>query len=561
MAGQGRSSAGRVAVVTGGAAGIGAAIAEELGRRGAMVVTADPGVAVDGAAGTGDTASTAQRILDAGGSARASTTSVTDRAALDELFHGLVEEFGSLDVVVNVAGITRMTQFAAGTEQDWAALVDVHLNGYRNVLAAALPLMTAAGHGTVLGVTSGGGWRAANTGAYSCAKRAVAALTWQLGRALPPGVTLNALSPIALTRMVTSALPKGMTLPPPGSSGGLSLGAMPPPGHLGPIGAHLVGEGFAWSSGEVIFSGGSEVSRVVPPRVLELARTADVADVGAALDTLVPEIFGPAEQIQGTSGGSNPRFGPIFDQRRAPAAPAGSAAPTCLVVTDDTELGGRFAETLQRGGARCVGVGAWKGSDHDLADIPHGFADVADAVARIAAGSGPVSGVVVCLSELRRSQVADAGWRHVLRSHDGVAERIVAEAAWMRAAADHSAATGRPVRVVSVVDGTDAGGRSAGQAVAQLTRGAHLIDSAEVDAFAVSVETTDPADRGPLAELVAHLVLAAASSALSGAELLVAEGCLGLRSHPHPDASISYGGPDVPGWLDGALRRVVGVNR
>ena len=62
-------------------------------------------------------------------------------------------------------------------------MLEVHLDGYRNVLAAALPIMAAAGRGSVLGVTSGSGWRAGDAGAYGCAKRAVASLTWQIGAA------------------------------------------------------------------------------------------------------------------------------------------------------------------------------------------------------------------------------------------------------------------------------------------------------------------------------------------------------------------------------------------
>ena len=107
--------------------------------------------------------------------------------------------------MVNVAGITRQSYFAQGTEEDWLALLDVHLDGYLNVLEAALPLMAAAGHGRILGITSGSGWRAADAGGYSSAKRVVAALTWQLGRIAPPGVTVNAISPIANTRMVQAA--------------------------------------------------------------------------------------------------------------------------------------------------------------------------------------------------------------------------------------------------------------------------------------------------------------------------------------------------------------------
>ena len=104
----------RVAVVTGGAVGIGAAIAEELGRQGVFVVTVDPGVTSTArpASGGAET-TTAQRIVDAGGQARASNTSVTDEDAVRALFAELVEEFGALDAVVNVAGISRPTGFAA----------------------------------------------------------------------------------------------------------------------------------------------------------------------------------------------------------------------------------------------------------------------------------------------------------------------------------------------------------------------------------------------------------------------------------------------------------------
>ena len=82
---------------------------------------------------------TAGRIVAAGGSARASSASVTDGAALRALFEELADEHGGLDAVVNVAGITRQSYFARGTEEDWQALLSVHLGGYLNVLDAALP--------------------------------------------------------------------------------------------------------------------------------------------------------------------------------------------------------------------------------------------------------------------------------------------------------------------------------------------------------------------------------------------------------------------------------------
>ena len=225
----------RVAVVTGGGGGIGAAIAEELGRGGWFVVTVDPLVTLDGSERLPEPEeTTAGRIVAAGGSARASSVSVTDGEAVRGLFRELVDEHGGLDAVVNVAGITRQTSFAQGTEEDWLAVLAVHLEGYLNVLDAALPLMAAAGHGRVLGVTSGSGWRAADAGAYGCAKRAVAALTWQLGRQAPPGVTVNAMSPIAATRMVAAAVERARQAGEVAGGGGLSLGSMPGPEDLGP---------------------------------------------------------------------------------------------------------------------------------------------------------------------------------------------------------------------------------------------------------------------------------------------------------------------------------------
>ena len=101
-------------------------------------------------------------------------------------------------------------------------------------------------------------------------------LTWELGRHAPPGVVVNAMSPIAVTRMVTAALGRAPASGATGGSaatGGLSLGSMPQPEDIGPLAAHLVGEGFAWCTGAVVFAGGSEAAVVEPPRMLEVLRT------------------------------------------------------------------------------------------------------------------------------------------------------------------------------------------------------------------------------------------------------------------------------------------------
>jgi NAD(P)-dependent dehydrogenase (short-subunit alcohol dehydrogenase family) len=554
-----------VAVVTGGAVGIGAAIAEELGRQDVFVVTVDPGVAVDGTLPSGDAGaavSTAQRIVDAGGQARASNISVTDEAAIHDLFTGLVDEFGAIDAVVNVAGISRPTAFASGAEADWRAVLDVHLNGYLNVLRAALPIMAAAGHGRILGVTSGSGWRAADAGAYSCAKRAVAALTWQIGRAAPGGVSVNALSPIAATRMVTSALARqadeGNRTGKSAASGGVALGALPPPEVLGPVGAYLAGEEFSsWARGQIMFSNGAELAWVVPGQLLEVARTADVASLPHLLAALGPAALAPAEGAQATNGGGIPRVGTAFADA-ASDAEAAAHASRCVIVTDVPAWGDELAGALAAHGTECVGLGAWPGTAPGPGQPATTFDDAGAQLAGVGGRSGPIDAVVVALAgnEPVPASADVPGWQRVVDEHAGITDLIGTDAAWVRAVSDLAAATERPIRVVTVVDATTAGGRSRAQAAAQLARAAHGATADRVDAFVIGVESAEASALRTAASLVAHLTGADDAGSLSGAELVTDADWFGLRSHPSPAGTLSFGGPAIPGWLDGALQAI-----
>ena len=538
-----------VVVVTGGGAGIGAAVAEELGRTGWFVVTVDPMVSLDGATPLPEPEqTTAGRIVAAGGTARASSASVTDAEAIRRLVAEVVEERGRLDAVVNVAGISRPTSFATGSGDDWGAVLSVHLDGYLNVLGAALPVMARAGRGRVVGVTSGSGWRAADAGAYGCAKRAVAALTWQLGVAPPDGVSVNAMSPIAVTRMVTAAL--GRAGRPGGSgaatTGGLSLGWMPAPEQLGPTGAHLVAEGFAWCSGRVVFVGGSEVSVVDPPRLLEAVRTSGAASVAHVLDAVTDRALVPAEATQGSAGATNPRFGPVFDERSGPAGPP--VVARCAVVSDRPEVAAEVRAALA---ARDVDV-----VEVDATELPATFEAASQALGS-AGDPGDVDGVVVALGGPAPAGEG-APWERVLSEHHGLVEHLFRDAAWSRAAADHAASAGRPQRLVVLTDATTAGGRSRAQAAAQLSRAATGATEGSVASFAVALEAT--ADDGAAAgEVTAHLLCSPAAAGLAGAELVVGAGWFGVRSHPRPGGSITFGGPEVPPWLDAALRDAAGV--
>ncbi len=540
------SSRPRVAVVTGGGGGIGAAIAEELGRGGWFVLTMDPLVTLDGSERLPEAEeTTAGRIVAAGGSARASSVSVTDAEGVRNLFRELVDEQGGLDAVVNVAGITRQTGFAEGTAEEWLAVLDVHLGGYLNVLDAALPLMAAAGRGSVLGVTSGSGWRAADAGAYSCAKRAIAALTWQLGRQAPPGVTVNAMSPIAATRMVAAAVERARRERRTSGGGGLSLSSMPGPEDLGPFGAYLVDDSFRWCSGQVLFAGGAEVAVVEAPRLLEVVRSDDVVCLAGVLDAVVPRALASAEASQVSGGGGNPRFGPIFEEPGTAQDPSAHVR-SCAVVSDRPQMAASLTAALEARSITC-----------HRAEVAHGFGDAAGALNSVVAAVGPIDAVVVAPAGRQPADTSGEGWERLLAEHRGIIDDIAADAGWARAAADYAAGAARPLQLVTLTDATTSGGRSRAQASAQLARVARPSTEGRVTAFAASIEAPDAAAAESAGDLVAHLLGQTEAETLAGAELVIGAGWLGLRSHPRPIGSIVFGGPAMPDWLDATLRQIV----
>jgi hypothetical protein len=112
---------------------------------------------------------------------------------------------------------------------------------------------------------------------------------------------------------------------------------------------------------------------------------------------------------------------------------------------------------------------------------------------------------------------------------------------------------------VTLTDAANAGGRSRAQASAQLARAATGSTDKRVTAFAASIETSEEEAAQPVGALVAHLLGRPDATGLAGAELAVGAGWIGLRSHPRPIGSITYGGPAVPDWLDATVREVVGV--
>ncbi len=566
------------AVVTGGGGGIGTAVALELARRGVAVVAMDPGVGLQGEPLNEPTAAqTARRIAAEGGVARASTASVTDRDAVRSLFASVVGEFGSLDIVVNTAGILRFAPFLDAAEDDWRAVLDVHLNGYLNVLSEALPVMAAAGYGRIVGVTSGAGLAraAADSAHYSCAKRAVAAVTWQLAELLPDGVALNALSPLAATRMITGTATGGAA----GrrQSGGLDLSGLPPAQDMAPTAAYLASAEAGSCRGQVIFSAGPELSVISPPRLLEAVRTERTADFAASLDTLVPVVLSPAEEQQRSTGGSNARFGPVFDQpgTSGPVPGPAPASANCLVISGHAAISGSIAAALARCGMTAIDLAGQPltgqsltgppltrppltgTSAHDQpAGLPSGFAAAEAAVQGAAQAAGGIDAVIIAPGPFAAPGPGAASWEQVLAGYSATADRVLCHAGWLQAAARHAVRTSRPIRVMHLADATSPPLRAAAQAVAQLARCGSLIRPGLIDVFSIALETAEPADHQPVAHLIARLLWSGDASVLRGAELVARPGWIGIRSHPGPAATASYGTSAIPSWIGDWLRAV-----
>jgi NAD(P)-dependent dehydrogenase (short-subunit alcohol dehydrogenase family) len=551
----------RVAVVTGGGGGIGSNAALMLSRSGAIVIAMDSGVGVFGERLDEPTAAQTAKNIDAqGGTARSSTVSVTDLPALTSLFEDVVEEFGSLDIVINAAGILRAHDLPLESEDDWRSVIEVHLDGYLNVLTAALPIMTKAGYGRIVGFPSGVGLARTSVHgvSYGSAKRAVAAVTWQLADLLPEGVSVNAMSPIAATRMITHALTDNLEHPK-----GLDLSAMPQPEHMAPALTYLSSEAFGWCSGEVFFSAGPELSVIGRPRLIEAVRSENVRDFKTALATLFPVVFVPGEAQQGTTGGSNPRFGPVFDSPAhsldPPTHSEGADRRSCIVVSNASAQASAIAGAVSQWGLTPIGIGSWQPFDASATKLPNDFNMASEMLDRAIKSTGGVDAIVVMLNAHDGSSTEDLpSWQQLLATHSDVTEQIVAHGAWLTAAFEQATASGQPLRLVFVTDATAPGGHTIAQGVAQMARSANdTPSSSPFDVFTLAIETASSDDIEPVAQFVARVACADDGLPLAGAELAAGPGWIGLRAHPAPLATLSFGFGPVPGWIDPTLRQVI----
>lgn len=287
---------GRVAAVTGGGGGIGRGHALELVRQGARVVVNDLGTTVRG---DGSDARAAQAVVEEieadGGVAIANTDDVADWDGARRLVEAAIDSFGRLDILVCNAGILRDRMLFNMTEDEWDAVVRVHLKG------TFAPLRWAARHwreraksgeqvdGRVITTSSTSGLFAnPGQGNYGAAKSGIATLSIIAAKELERyGVTVNAIAPGARTRM-TEGLRPGWEAPPPGTWDPSA------PENVAPLVAWLASVRSAGITGQVFLVGGGRIAVAEGwrrgPGIEREARW-DPAE----LDEVVPELVARAE--------------------------------------------------------------------------------------------------------------------------------------------------------------------------------------------------------------------------------------------------------------------------
>lgn len=264
---------GRVAVVTGAGRGIGREIALLMAREGARVVVNDLGSREDG---SGQAAGPADEVVAAiragGGEAVASYDSVASMEGGRRIVQAALDAFGRVDIVVNNAGIVRDRMIFNMTEEEWDAVIAVHLKGTFAVTRAAAPHFREQRWGRVINMTSTSGL-IGNVGQanYAAAKLGIVGLTRVTALDMARyGVTANCISPFAWTRLIAT-IP---TETPEQKARVAKLERMSP-ADVAPLAVFLASEEAAGISGQIFGVRGKEIFLFSQPRPVRAIHCAE----------------------------------------------------------------------------------------------------------------------------------------------------------------------------------------------------------------------------------------------------------------------------------------------
>ena len=295
---------GRVALVTGAGRGLGREHALELARQGAKVVVNDLGAAADGVGASADPANEVVALIrEMGGEAVPNGDDVADFEGARRMVQQAIDTFGGLDILVNNAGFLRDRMLVNTAEDEWDAVIRVHLKGHFAPLRHASAYWRAeakAGRtraARVVNTSSGAGLQGSvGQATYSAAKAGIAGLTLVAAHELARyGVTVNALAPAARTRMTEAAFAETMAAPESG------FDAMDP-SNVSPVVAWLASEDSAEVTGQVIEVEGGKICIEEGWRhgpTLDIGRRWVSSEVGAAVRDLLAKAERP-EPVYGS---------------------------------------------------------------------------------------------------------------------------------------------------------------------------------------------------------------------------------------------------------------------
>jgi NAD(P)-dependent dehydrogenase (short-subunit alcohol dehydrogenase family) len=181
--------AGQVAVITGGAGGIGSAIAQLFAAEGSAAAILD----VPTSAGE----ATANEITASGGAATFAPTDITNSAAVAQSIDAVLRTFGKITILVNAVGVLRQGRVDEMSEADWDAIMAVNVKGVFLATKYAVPALKAAGGGSIINLSSVSAFVGSDGSfAYTTTKGAVQSFTYGIAQELAPyGIRVNALCP------------------------------------------------------------------------------------------------------------------------------------------------------------------------------------------------------------------------------------------------------------------------------------------------------------------------------------------------------------------------------